>query len=76
MCSSNNLMIQAFPQITIGHSLEFMFLEKNLNEAQQKELKETMEKLKADYLHKMIEQIEKQNIEYYNELACEYELQM
>ena len=30
-------------------------LEKNLNEAQQKELKETMEKLKADYLHKMIE---------------------
>jgi hypothetical protein len=47
-----------------------------LNEAQQKELKETMEKLKADYLHKMIEQIEKQNIEYYNELACEYELQM
>lgn len=35
-----------------------------------------MDKLKADYLHKMIEQIEKQNIEYYNELACEYELQM
>ena len=28
-----------------------------------------MEKLKADYLHKMIEQIEKQNIEYYKTIS-------
>ena len=34
-----------------------------------------MEKMKADYLNKIIEQIDKQNLEFYSDLASEYELQ-
>ena len=34
-----------------------------------------MDRLKSDYLNKIIEQIDKQNMEYYSELASEYELQ-
>lgn len=34
-----------------------------------------MERLKSDYLNKIIEQIDKQNMDYYSELASEYEVQ-
>lgn len=34
-----------------------------------------MDRLKSDYLNKIIEQIDKQNMEYYSELASEYEVQ-
>ena len=34
-----------------------------------------MERMKQDYLNKILEQIDKQNIEYYTDLASEYEVQ-
>lgn len=34
-----------------------------------------MERMKTDYLNKILEQIDKQNIEYYSDLASEYEVQ-
>jgi len=33
-----------------------------------------MERMKIDYLNKILEQIDKQNIEYYSDLASEYEV--
>ena len=34
-----------------------------------------MERMKTDYLNKILEQIDKQNLEYYSDLASEYEVQ-
>ena len=50
-------------------------LESRLSPQQQKDLQNYMDRLKSDYLNKIIEQIDKQNMEYYSELASEYELQ-
>ena len=34
-----------------------------------------MERIKAEYLQKILEQVNNQNIEYFENLACEYTLQ-
>lgn len=50
-------------------------LESRLSQQQQKDLEAFMDRLKSDYLNRIIEQIDKQNMEYYSELASEYEVQ-
>ena len=34
-----------------------------------------MERIKAEYLQKILEQVNNQNIEYFENLACEYTVQ-
>lgn len=43
-----------------------------LTEEQEKELDAYMERAKAEYLQKILEQVNQQNIEYFENLACEY----
>ena len=50
-------------------------LESRLSSEQTKDLESYMERMKTDYLNKILEQIDKQNIEYYSDLASEYEVQ-
>ena len=49
-------------------------LESRLSSEQTKDLESYMERMKIDYLNKILEQIDKQNIEYYSDLASEYEV--
>jgi len=49
-------------------------LESRLSSEQTKDLESYMERMKTDYLNKILEQIDKQNIEYYSDLASEYEV--
>ena len=39
------------------------------------ELEAYMERIKAEYLQKILEQVNNQNVEYFENLACEYTLQ-
>jgi hypothetical protein len=47
----------------------------NLSPDQKLELEAYMERIKAEYLQKILEQVNNQNVEYFENLACEYTLQ-
>jgi len=47
-----------------------------LTSEQEVELDAYMERAKAEYLQKILEQVNQQNVEYFENLACEYTIQM
>ena len=47
-----------------------------LSPEQQKELEAYMERSKGEYLQKILDQVQHQNLEYFENLACEYTLQL
>ena len=47
----------------------------NFTMEQKHELDAYMERIKAEYLQKILEQVNHQNVEYFENLACEYTLQ-
>jgi hypothetical protein len=46
-----------------------------LSKEQKSELDAYMDRTKAEYLQKILEQVNMQNVEYFENLACEYTLQ-
>jgi len=53
-----------------------MELQNLLNEQQKSELDHYIEKIKAEYLQKIVDKVKKKNVVYYENLACEYSLQL
>ena len=48
----------------------------NLTKEQNLELEIYIDKTRTEYLQKILDQVNHQNIEYYENLACEYTLQL
>ena len=46
--------------------------QEQLTKDQEIELDAYMERAKAEYLQKILEQVNQQNVEYFENLACEY----
>jgi len=46
-----------------------------LTKEQKQELDAYMERIRAEYLQKILEQVNNQNIDYFENLACEYSVQ-
>jgi len=55
---------------------ELFELMEKLTPEQQKELDAYMERIKGEYLQKILDQVNIQNSEYFENLACEYTLQL
>jgi len=55
-------------------SPELSELQSKLIPEQVKELENYMERIKAEYLQKILDQVNIQNTEYFENLACEYTL--
>lgn len=51
-------------------------LTNELSKEQKKELGSYLERIRLEYLQKILEQVNNQNIEYFENLACEYTLQL
>ena len=47
-----------------------------MTEQQRSELEHYIEKIKAEYLWKILEKVKQKNVTYYENLACEYSLQL